>query len=55
MTVAELAYKQLKSLPKTQAREVLDFIGYLKGKTERGQWEDLKFPAFYTRQRRVSI
>ena len=41
MTVAELAYEQIKTLPETQAREVLDFIGYLKEKTERGQWEDL--------------
>jgi hypothetical protein len=30
MTVAELAYEQIKTLPDAQAREVLDFIGYLK-------------------------
>jgi hypothetical protein len=41
MTVAELAYEQIKTLPETQVREVLDFIGYLKEKAERGQWEDL--------------
>ena len=41
MTVAELAYEQIKTLPETQAREVLDFIGYLKAKTERAEWEDL--------------
>jgi len=35
MTVAELAYEQIKTLPETQAREVLDFIGYLKEKSER--------------------
>jgi len=32
MTVAELAYEQIKTLPEAQAREVLDFIGYLKQK-----------------------
>jgi hypothetical protein len=32
MTVAELAYEQIKTLPEAQAREVLDFIGYLKHK-----------------------
>jgi len=41
MTVSELAYEQIKTLPETQAREVLDFIGYLKEKTERAEWEDL--------------
>ena len=41
MTVAELAYEQIKTLPETQAREVLDFIGYLKERTERGHWKDL--------------
>lgn len=41
MTVAELAYEQIKTLTETQAREVLDFIGYLKEKTERAEWDDL--------------
>lgn len=41
MTVAELAYEQIKTLPEFQAREVLDFIGYLKEKSERAEWEDL--------------
>jgi len=41
MTVAELAYEQIKTLPEIQAREVLDFIGYLKEKSERAEWEDL--------------
>jgi hypothetical protein len=35
MTVAELAYEQIKTLPETQSREVLDFICYLKEKSER--------------------
>lgn len=41
MTVAELAYEQIKTLPEAQAREVLDFIGYLKEKSERAEWGDL--------------
>ena len=41
MTAAELAYEQIKTLPETQVREVLDFIGYLKEKGERVEWEDL--------------
>jgi hypothetical protein len=36
MTVADLAYEQIKALPEGQAREVLDFIGYLREKGERG-------------------
>ncbi len=35
MTVAELTHEQIKTLPKPQAREVLDLIGYLKQKSER--------------------
>ncbi|MBK1630284.1 hypothetical protein CKO31_05885 [Thiohalocapsa halophila] len=41
MSVAELAYEQIKTLPESQAREVLVFIGYLKEKTERAEWQDL--------------
>lgn len=41
MNVAELAYEQIKTLHETQVREVLDFIGYLKERGERAQWEDL--------------
>jgi len=41
MTVAGLADEQIKKLPENQAREVLDFIGYLKEKGERAEWEDL--------------
>jgi hypothetical protein len=41
MTVAELAYEQIKTLPETQVREVLDFIGYLKERGERSEWENL--------------
>ena len=38
MTIAELVYEQVKTLPDQLAREVLDFVGYLR---ERGEWRDL--------------
>ena len=43
MTLAELAYEHFKSLPDEQAREVLDFIAYLKlkDKQDREEWKDL--------------
>jgi len=41
MTVAELAYEQIKTLPENQAREVLGFICYLKINSERVEWESL--------------
>jgi hypothetical protein len=41
MTVADLIYEQSRTLPEAQAREVLDFIGYLKEKGERAEWDDL--------------
>lgn len=33
MTLADLIYEESKTLPHTQAEEVLDFIGYLKHKS----------------------
>lgn len=41
MTLSELVYEQFRTLPEPQAREVLDFIGFLKEKQERTEWEDL--------------
>ncbi len=41
MTLSELVYEQIKTLPETQAKEVLDFIRFLKEKRERVEWEDL--------------
>ena len=41
MTLAELAFEHFKTLPDDQAREVLDFIGYLKTKQERAAINDL--------------
>ncbi len=34
-------YEQVKALPEPLAREVLDFIGYLRGRQDRGAWRDL--------------
>lgn len=41
MGLAEMAYEHIKTLPDEQAREVLDFIGFLKEKQERSGIVDL--------------
>ena len=41
MTIADLVYEQAKRLPDHLAREVLDFIGFLRERQERGEWRDL--------------
>ena len=41
MTIADLVYEQAKRLPDHMAREVLDFIGFLRERQERGEWRDL--------------
>lgn len=41
MGLNEIVQEQLKALPEMQVREVLDFIGYLKSRQEKVQWNDL--------------
>jgi hypothetical protein len=41
MTLADLVYEQVKELPEQLAREVLDFVGYLREGRDRNQWRDL--------------
>ena len=41
MTFADLVYEQVKTLPEPLAREVLDFIGYLRERGERRESRDL--------------
>jgi hypothetical protein len=41
MTIAELIYEQVKRLPDQAAREVLDFVGYIRERGERAEWRDL--------------
>ncbi|MGH8585427.1 MAG: DUF2281 domain-containing protein [Gammaproteobacteria bacterium] len=41
MSTAELIYEQVKDLPEPLAREVLDFVGYLRSKHEHGEVLDL--------------
>jgi len=41
MSIAELVYEQVKALPEPLAREVLDFVGYLRERGERREWRDL--------------
>jgi hypothetical protein len=41
MTIADLVYEQVKALPDQLAREVLDFVGFLRERRERDEWQDL--------------
>jgi hypothetical protein len=41
MTIAELIFEQVKKLPDQAAREVLDFVGFLRERGERADWRDL--------------
>jgi hypothetical protein len=41
MTVAEQVYEQAKLLPEPLAREALDFVLFLRGRQESGEWRNL--------------
>jgi hypothetical protein len=41
MTIADLVYEQVKSLPDQLAREVLDFVAFLRERRDQGEWRDL--------------
>jgi hypothetical protein len=41
MTIADVVYEQVKALPEPLAREVLDFVGYLRERQDRADWRDL--------------
>jgi hypothetical protein len=41
MTIADVVYEQVKTLPDQLAREVLDFVGFLRDRQTRGEWRDL--------------
>jgi Protein of unknown function (DUF2281) len=41
MTIADVVYEQVKALPESLAREVLDFVGYLRERRDRADWRDL--------------
>ncbi len=41
MTIAELIFEQVKKPPDQAAREVLDFVGYMRDRSERAEWRDL--------------
>ena len=42
MSLADLIYEQAKKLPERLAQEVLDFVGFLAEREERGQDRDLE-------------
>jgi hypothetical protein len=41
MTIADIVYEQVKALPEPLAREVLDFVGYIRDRQDRADWRDL--------------
>ncbi|WP_415218288.1 hypothetical protein [Rhodopseudomonas sp.] len=41
MKIADMVYEQVKTLPEPLAREVLDFVGYLRDRQDRADWRDL--------------
>jgi hypothetical protein len=41
MSIADLVYEQVKTLPDPLARQVLDFIGVLRERQDPEQWRDL--------------
>ncbi len=41
MNTAELIQREIKLLPEKEAKEVLDFIAFLKVRSERAEWEDM--------------
>lgn len=40
MSTAERIFEEVRTLPEVQAREVLDFVGYLKSRRVRDQTPD---------------
>jgi hypothetical protein len=41
MSLADLVYEQVRTLPDSLAREVLDFVAFLRERAERADWRDL--------------
>jgi hypothetical protein len=44
MSLADLVYEQVRTLPDSLAREVLDFVAFLRERAERAEgadWRDL--------------
>jgi uncharacterized protein DUF2281 len=41
MSIADQVYEQVKTLPEPLAREVLDFVGFLRERRDREDWRDL--------------
>ena len=41
MSIADQVYEQVKALPDPLAREVLDFIAFLRDRRDHGEWRDL--------------
>lgn len=46
MTIAERIFEEVRALPETQAREVLDFVGFLKSQRKTGTSTQRDMSAF---------
>jgi len=41
MTIADMVYEQVKTLPEPLARQVLDFVAFLRERSDRAEANDL--------------
>ena len=41
MTITEIIHQEIDNLPADKSQEVLDFILFLKAKSEKQKWQDL--------------
>lgn len=41
MSIADMVYEQVKTLPEPLAREVLDFVAFLRERRDNTEWRDL--------------
>jgi hypothetical protein len=41
MSIADQIYEQVKALPEPLAREVLDFVAFLRERRDSAEWRDL--------------
>ncbi|HEY3778604.1 MAG TPA: DUF2281 domain-containing protein [Rhizomicrobium sp.] len=41
MSIADMVYEQVKTLPDPLVREVLDFVAFLRERRDRSEWRDM--------------
>ncbi|WPD24816.1 MAG: hypothetical protein Q3M24_14185 [Candidatus Electrothrix aestuarii] len=55
MTTAELIYRKAKGLTELEAKEVLDFVEFLKGKAKQQRIAELKIGGEQRRDKKVDM